>query len=89
MSFTTDNGGNIVLAVEEELGYTLMPCFSHCLNLAVKKSCSISEISKIIACCRRFVEHLNHSSKDTYYLKKKQEDLHYKQQNLIQDCSTR
>ena len=46
-----------------------MPCFSHCLNLGVEKVCLILEISKLIAHCRHFVVHINHSSKDTYVLK--------------------
>uniref|UniRef100_A0A1X7U5F9 HAT C-terminal dimerisation domain-containing protein n=1 Tax=Amphimedon queenslandica TaxID=400682 RepID=A0A1X7U5F9_AMPQE len=65
------------------------PCFSHCLNLAVEKACSIAEVCKVIARCRRLVTHFHHSSKDTYILKQKQTDLHVKEQNVIQDVTTR
>ncbi len=88
VAFTTNNASNVVVAVNE-LEYTQVPCFSHCLNLAVEKSCSIPEISKIIGRCRRLVTHFHHSSKDIYVLKQKQADLRHKPQNLIQDVTTR
>ena len=68
--FTTDNGSNIVVAVDE-LKCTRFPCFSHCLNLAVEKASSIPEISRVVARCRRLVSHFHHSSKDMYVLKQK------------------
>ena len=88
VSFTTDNASNVVVAMEE-LECIRVPCFSHCLNLAVEKACSIAEVCKVIARCRRLVTHFHHSSKDTYILKQKQTDLHIKEQNLIQDVTTR
>ena len=88
VAFTTDNCGNIVVAVDE-LECTRVPCFSHCLNLAVEKACSIPEISRVIARCRCLVSHFNHSSKAAYVLKQKQVDLHHQQQSLIQDIATR
>ncbi len=87
-AITTDNGSNIVLAADL-LQWTRVPCFSHCLNLAVEKACLIPEVSKALARCRRLVTYFNHSSKAVYSLKKKQEDLHHPQKNLIQDVSTR
>ena len=73
----------------DELKCTRFSCFSHCLNLAVEKASSISEISRVVARCRILVSHFHHSSKDTYVLKQKQVDLRHKQQNLIQDVTTR
>ncbi len=87
-AFTTDNGSNVVSATNT-LQCTRLPCFSHCLNLAVEKACSLSDITKALARCRRLVTHFNHSSKSSYVLKQKQEDLHHPKQNLIQDVSTR
>ena len=87
-AITTDNGSNIVLAADL-VGCTRVPCFSHCLNLAVEKACKIPAISKALARCRRLVTHFNHSSKAVYVLKQKQEDLHHPNKNLIQDVSTR
>ena len=73
----------------DELECTRFPCFSHCLNLAVEKASSVPEISRVVARYRRLVSHFHHSSKDTYVLKQKQVDLRHKQQNLIQDVTTR
>ena len=87
-AFTTDNVVNIASAIDF-LPCTRLPCFSHCLNPAVEKACSIPEISRAIARCRRLVSHFNHSSKSVYLLKQKQEIFHHPIQNLIQDVSTR
>ena len=70
-AFTTDNAVNIASAIDF-LPCTRLPCFSHCLNLAVEKACSIPEISRAIARCRHLVSHFNHSSKSVYLLKSPQ-----------------
>ena len=88
VAFTTDNASNVVVAMDE-LECIRVPCFSHCLNLAVEKACSITKICKVIARCCRLIAHFHHSSKDTYIFKQKQIDLHLKQQSLIQDVATR
>ena len=67
-AITTDNGSNIVLAADL-VGCTRVPCFSHCLNLAVEKACKIPAISKALARFRRLVTHFNHSSEAVYVLK--------------------
>lgn len=85
---TADNGSNIVLATEI-LGWPRMPCFSHTLQVAVEQAVSLPEVSKALACCQHLVTHFNHSSKSTYLLKRKQEDLHHPQHSLIQDVATR
>ena len=85
---TTDNGSNIVLAAEI-LEWQRMPCFSHTLQLAVEKAMSLPEVSRAIARCRRLVSHFNHSSKSTYLLKQKQDNLHHPHHSLIQDVTTR
>lgn len=85
---TTDNGSNVVLAMEC-LEYTRVPCFSHTLQLAVEDALKIPEIAKMISRCKRLVAHFNHSSKSYYVLRQKQIDLHYKQLHLVQDVQTR
>ena len=87
-AFTTDNAANVVSALDS-LPCPRLPCLSHCLNLAVQRACSIPQVSKAIARCRRLVLHFHHSSKSVYLLKQKQEILHHPTQNLIQDVSTR
>ena len=87
-SFTTDNGSNVANAIDM-MGHIRVPCISHCLNLAVEKACSISEVTKALARCRRLVSHFNHSSKSSYLLKQKQESLSHPTHSLLQDVSTR
>ena len=85
---TTDNGSNIVLAIDLA-GWVRLSCFSHTLQLSVERAMAIPEITKVLARCRRLVSHFNHSSKSSYLLKEKQRDLHHKQHNLVQDVATR
>ena len=87
---TSDNGSNIVLAIDLA-GWVRLFCFSHTLQLSVEQAMAIPEITKVLAHCRRLVSHFNHSSKSSYLLKEKQilKDLHHKQHNLVQDVATR
>ena len=55
-AFTTDNAANVVSALDS-LPCPRLPCLSHCLNLAVQRACSIPQVSKAIARCRRLVSH--------------------------------
>ena len=51
--------------------------FSYTLNLAVKDVLLLPEVSKVVVHCRHLVSHFHHSSKSTYLLKTKQENLHH------------
>ncbi len=88
VAFTTDNGSNVASAIAS-MSCIRMPCLSYCLNLAVEKACSIQDISKALARCRRLVSHFNHSAKSSYFLKQKQESFSHPIHNLIQDVTTR
>ena len=88
VAVTTDNARNIVNAVEV-LSWQHFGCFAHTLQLGVKKSMEIPQVSKALARARRVVSHFHHSSKSYYILKQKQIDLHTDQLNLIQDVTTR
>ena len=83
---TTDNGSNIVLAVDLA-GWVRLSCFSHNLQLSVERAVATPEITKVFARCRRLVSHFNRSSKSSCLLKEKQQDLHHKQHNLVQDVT--
>ena len=85
---TTDNCANMVRAVQRN-GWLHVPCFSHVLNLAVEKVLQLPDVSKAVARCRRVVSHFHHSSKSTYLLKIKQQDLHHPTHSLIGDVVTR
>jgi len=58
-------------------------------SAAVEKAMSLPEVSRALARCRHLVSHFNHSSKSTFLLKQKQEDLHHRQHSLLQDVATR
>jgi len=64
-------------------------CFSDTLQLAVEKAMTLLEVSRALARCRCLVSHFNHSSKSTYLLEQKQEDLHHRQHSLLHDAATR
>ena len=87
VSVTTDNARNIVCAIEI-LSWPRFGCLAHTLQLGVKKSMEIPQVSRVLACARRVVTHFHHSSKSTYILKQKQTDLHVDQLSLVQDVTT-
>ena len=81
---TTDNGTNIVSAMELFNG-------AECHALVIHYNCQLKLCSSYLRFprCRQLVGHFNRSAKSNYLLKEKQIDLHYKQLALIQDVSTR
>ena len=85
---TTDNCTNMVRAIQLN-DWMNVPCFSHTLNLAVEKVLLLPVVSKAVARCRRLVSHFHHSSKSSYLLKTKQEDLRHPTHSLIGDVVTR
>ena len=87
-AITTDNGANVTSATRI-LKWNHIPCFSHTLQLRVEKVLKLPSVVKAVARCKRIVSHFHHSSKSTYLLKKKQENLGHKQHSLVQDVATR
>ena len=85
---TTDNGQNIVNAIEL-LSLEHFPCLAHTLQLAIKKIYTIPKVHTAIARCKKLVEHFNKSTKETYRLREKQKMLQLEEHKLIQDCPTR
>ena len=51
-AITTDNRRNISAAARE-LSWTNLPCFSHTLQLGVKKVFKLPQVMKAIARCKR------------------------------------
>ena len=72
---TTDNARNMVNALEV-LSWQHFGCFAHTLQLGVKKCLEVPQVSKALGRARRLVSHFHHSSKSSYVLKQKQNDLH-------------
>ena len=86
--FTTDNGRNIVNAMEK-LDLLNFPCLGHTLQLSVKKSFDIHAVSKMLSRVRRLVNHFHKSTKSTYKLVEKQQLLDLPQHKLKCDWITR
>lgn len=59
---TTDNGSNIVRAAGL-LGMTRIPCFGHCLHLAVLSALNEPKIQELLAKCRRITSTFSSSWK--------------------------
>ena len=73
----------------EILSWQHFGCFAHTLQLGVKKTMQVPQVSKALRHARNLVGHFHHSSKSSYILKQKQTDLHTDHLNLIQDVVTR
>lgn len=87
-AITSDNGSNIVKACAN-LACLRIPCFGHCLNLAVNKGLSDERISKAVGAVRRVVRHFAHSSQKQQQLTKAQLELNLPTKKLKNDCETR
>ena len=87
-AFTTDNGSNIVKAVEQDLGKLRLPCAGHTLNLSVQKAFEVHAVQKAVSRSKKIVEHFNKSRLHRVELQSKQEMLGLPKHNLIQVCYT-
>ena len=80
---TTDNGANIVCAADI-LGWPRLPCFGHCLNLAVTKSLdSDTRVKRALGVARKIVSAFSMSWKKRQDLAKAQLDKGLPQHNLV------
>jgi len=66
---TTYNGSIIVCAITLT-GWMRLSCFSHTLQLSVKKAMALPEVSKALARWCKLVSHFNNFSKSSFLLKK-------------------
>ena len=64
---TTDNASNIVSAMSV-LEWAHIRCFGHILQLAVKETMEIPQVSRAIVRARRLVCHFHHYTKSSYVL---------------------
>ena len=86
---TTDNGSNITCAATSRLRWMRLPCFSHCLHLAVVNSTKDdSRVQRTVSLCRKLVSTFSHSWKKKRDLNKTQSDLGLPQHSLVTDCVT-
>lgn len=69
-AFTTDNGSNIVKALNEDIPKIRIPCAGHTLNLSVHAALNVRVVQKAVARCRKIVAHFNQSQLDREELTK-------------------
>ena len=85
---TTDNCGNIVNAVGL-LGLEHVPCIAHTLQLSIKRGLEVPAVNRVLARCRKLVQHFRKSPKETYKLRQKQKMLDLPEHKLGQEVVTR
>lgn len=83
-----DNGPNMVKAVNES-PFVGKGCFIHTLQLAIKASLHVENVSDALTCARKIVTHFNHSSTAQEKLKTIQKELNLPEHQLVQDVTTR
>ena len=62
-AFTTDDGSNVVKAVEEDLNCLRIPCAGHTLNLSVSARLEVDAIKTAIGRSKKVVTNLSYLSK--------------------------
>ena len=82
-AFTTDNGSNVVKAIEEDLEKVRLPCAGHTLNLSVQKAFDVPGVERAIGRAKKVVAHFNKSRLDAEELEAKQEVLGLPNHKLI------
>ncbi|KAJ4945987.1 hypothetical protein JOQ06_023665 [Pogonophryne albipinna] len=89
---TTDNGSNVVKAVELN-HWTRLQCFGHRLHLAIenalKEKTVKDRINRATGLYRSLVCHFSHSWKKKAALSEAQRELHLPEHSLITECPTR
>ncbi|XP_061884799.1 E3 SUMO-protein ligase ZBED1-like [Entelurus aequoreus] len=86
---TTDNGANVVKAVQLNQ-WTRLQCFGHRLHLAIENAVKDDvRVKRATGLCKQLVGHFSHSCKKKAALKKAQQELKIPEHSLITECPTR
>ena len=86
---TTDNGSNIVCALNQHLKWPILPCFGHNLHLAVTNAVkNDARVMRALGVCRKLITTFSHSWKKCD-LTECQETLNLPVHSLKIDCATR
>lgn len=83
-----DSRPNMVKTIRES-PFVGKGCFIHTLQLAIKASLHVQNVSNALTSARRIATHFNHSSSAQPKLKAIQEELNLPDHLLIQDITTR
>ncbi|XP_047674033.1 ceramide transfer protein isoform X2 [Tachysurus fulvidraco] len=90
VAITTDNGTNVVKAVELNQ-WTRFQCFGHRLHLAIVNALKDNAqcINRATGICRKIVGHFSHSWKKRVALREAQRELNLPEHAMVTECSTR
>ncbi|XP_069388963.1 E3 SUMO-protein ligase ZBED1-like [Paralichthys olivaceus] len=88
VAITTDNGSNIVKAVELNK-WLKMQCFSHRLHLAIGHGMNDTRVTRAISLCKRVVSCFSYSWKKRRHLAEVQIQLGLPSHKLITESATR
>lgn len=83
-AFITDNGSNVVKAIEEDLEKLRLACAGHTLNFSVQKAFGVQVVQKAISRSKKVVEHFNRSRIHREELTSKQELMGLPKHKLMQ-----
>ena len=89
VAITTDSAGSNIKLACEMLGWIRISCFSHNLDLAVKKSLQDSRIDRVLRLCRKIISAFSNSWKRKRALKEAQQLKGLPEKKLKADVSTR
>lgn len=90
MCITTDNGANIVCALNRSLAWPRLPCFGHNLHLAVTNSVKNNDrVKRALGMCRKIVSTFSYSWKKKRDLAEVQRSMNLPLHSLKSDCLTR
>ncbi|XP_040294401.1 E3 SUMO-protein ligase ZBED1-like [Bufo bufo] len=85
---TTDNGANIVKAVEIN-GWTRLQCFGHRLHLAIERSVKDARVEHAIGKCKKIVSAFSYAWKRKREMANAQAELNLPPHRLITETPTR
>ncbi|XP_069821004.1 E3 SUMO-protein ligase ZBED1-like [Dendropsophus ebraccatus] len=85
---TTDNGANIVKAVEMN-GWTRLQCFGHRLHLAIERSVKDARVEQAIGKCKKIVSAFSYTWKRKREMANAQAELNLPPHRLITETPTR
>uniref|UniRef100_A0A1X7V732 DUF659 domain-containing protein n=1 Tax=Amphimedon queenslandica TaxID=400682 RepID=A0A1X7V732_AMPQE len=86
---TTDNGANIVCALNRHLHWPHLPCFGHNLHLAVSNSIKSDErVKRALGICRKIAAACSYHWKKKHQLAEAQQSMNLPLQSIKSDCTS-
>ena len=79
----TDNGANILRAIDLIDDWPQLSCFDHNIHLSVKKGLKTESIKRLLKAVKTIVKHFRKSAKKTNALKQRQRDAGIEEKDLL------